>query len=193
MLALSATTVAGQSPACDKDAWRSILAEHAVRYPLMTDEDMYKLIHQGVFGSEHAAPDEASARAWLTDELAGLGAGTQAFGPVVESIAPEVAVVRVHLQPFVAGGGDVEALLAAFLETASSVRGDVAEFRCVAEVVPAIDPLRWPLEGWRAFVGDLIARGLPAVHHSTPFNDAYAPAYRVVAGELVAGLIGRPD
>ena len=184
---LCAREVAGQAPACDRGAWQATLAEHARRYPLMSADDMYKLIHQGVFGSEHAAPDEASARAWLMDELAGLDAVAGSSEPVVEPIAPGGTVVRVHLRPFVADGGNVDALLAAFLETSRSVRGDIAEFRCVAGVVPAIDPLRWPAQGWQAFVSDLIERGVPALHHSPRFTDAYAPAYRVVAGGLVPG------
>lgn len=190
---LCARDVAGQAPSCDRGAWQAILAEHARRYPLMAADDMYKLIHQGVFGSEHAAPDEASARAWLLDELAGLGAAAETSGPAVEPIAPDGAVVRVHLRPFVAGGGDIDALLVAFLGTARSVRGDIAGFRCVAGVVPSIDPLRWPAEEWQALVSDLIERGLPALHHSPAFTEAYAPAYRVVAGSLVPRPTDRPD
>lgn len=177
--------VTAQSPSCDRAGWETLLSAHAERYPLMTAEDMSKLIHQGVFGSEHAAPDEASARAGLEDELAALGDVAGANEVPVEPIAPGGAVVRVHLRSFIAAGGDVDALLRAFLGTARAVRGSVADLRCAAGVVPEVDPVRWPPDEWRAFVERWIESGLPAVHHSAAFTSAYAPAYRVVAGSLV--------
>jgi hypothetical protein len=177
-----------QTAPCDRDGWEAVISGHAERYPLMTAEDMYKLIHQGVFGSEHAAPDATSARAWLEDELAVMGDGRGPDEVAVQRIAPGGAVVRVHLRPFLERGGDVDALLRAFLGTAGAVRGSVAEMRCAAAVVPEVDPARWPAAEWSAFVDELIAGGVPAVHHSGPFTAAYAPAYRVVAGPLVPGL-----
>ena len=40
---------------------------------------------------------------------------------------------------------------------------------------------------WEAFTAPLIEQGLPAVHHSETYRAAYAPAYRVVLVELIAG------
>jgi hypothetical protein len=94
----------------------------------------------------------------------------------------------VHLRPYLAAGGDPEALLAAFLETARAVRGSVEDLRCAAAVAPGVDPARWPPAEWNAFVEELIGEGLPALHHSESFGDAYAPAYRVIGGALAAGL-----
>jgi len=185
---LSAQPSAAQSAPCDRAAWEAVVSAHAERYPLMTAADVYKLLHQGVFGSEHAAPDETSARAWLQDELAALGDGTGLREMAVEPIAPGNAVVRMHLRPFIVAGGDVDVLLEAFMGTVRAVRGSVAELRCAAEVVPEVDPVRWPPNEWRAFVEELIEGGLPAVHHSEAFMAAYAPAYRVVAGPLVPEL-----
>lgn len=190
LLLVTVGDLAGQAPFCDGDGWREVLGAHAARYPLMTFEDTYKLLHQGIFGSEHAVPDEASARAFLQDEIATLGAGPVGASstPMIEPIAPGGAIVRVHLRPFLAAGGDREALLAAFLTTGRSPRGSVEELRCAAAVASALDTRRWPADAWPSFVDDLIERGLPAIHHSAPFHDAYAPAYRVIAGELATGL-----
>ena len=178
-----------QAPGCDPVGWREVLAAHAARYPQMGFDDTYKLIHQGVFGSEHAAPDEASARAWLVDEIAAVGTPDRGAEAIVEPIAPGGTVVRVHLRPYLAAGGDQEALLQAFLATARGVHGSVDAFRCAASVAPDVDPLRWPADEWRAFVEDLVGQALPAVHHSGPFTEAYAPAYRVVAGDLARRLL----
>lgn len=189
LLAVMAARVEAQAVPCDRAGWRAVLAEHAARYPLMAFDDTYKLIHQGVFGSEHAAPDEASARAWLVDEVATI-AGTPGAGEATfESIAPGAEVVRVHLRPYLAAGGDAEALLGAFLETAGAIHGSVDEFRCAAVAATDVDPVRWPVAAWSAFVEDRIGEGLPALHHAGPFTEAYAPAYRVVTGELAARLL----
>ena len=55
--------------------FESILASHFARYPAMQLTDLYKLIHQAALGSEHAICAEASAREWLTRELAEMGVG----------------------------------------------------------------------------------------------------------------------
>lgn len=182
-----------QTAACDREGWREVIAAHAARYPLMTFEDTYKLLHQGVFGSEHAAPDLASTRAWLTDEIAALAPRPGTLEETVESIAPGGEVARVHLRPYLAAGGDVEALLVAFLATAGAVRGGgVDGFRCAAAVAPQVDAARWPASTWGVFVEDMVRQGLPALHHSTSFTASYAPAYRVVAGALAEELFRAP-
>ena len=51
---------------------RGILSDHALRYPRMEIQDLYKLIFQASFGSEHAVTSLSDAEAWLTRELAAL-------------------------------------------------------------------------------------------------------------------------
>jgi len=180
--------LAAQSAACDEEGWEAVVAEHLSRYPLLGVEDAYKLLHQGVFGSEHAVPDLASASAMLEEELQGLSAGEGEDEPLLEAIAPRGRVVRVHLRPYLAAGGDTEALLVAFLETAATVRGDAEELLCAAAVVERVTSERWSAGIWRSFVARMAGAGLPMMHHSEPFEAVYRPAYRVVAGDLVPSL-----
>ncbi|HUF75330.1 MAG TPA: hypothetical protein VMM35_03590 [Longimicrobiales bacterium] len=188
---LSFTPAAAQVPPCDEAGWEAVLSAHFEGHRLLAVEDVYKLLHQGVFGSEHAAPDVASASAMLEQEIATLGRTDGGAEPLVEPIAPDGRVVRVHLRPYLAMGGDPERLLVAFLETAASVRGSTDELRCAAEVVDRLAAGRWSAGEWRAFLDRMIAARLPAIHHSEPFEGEYQPAYRVVAGDLLP-LLGMP-
>ena len=196
LLALAGTLVAAgpaaaQPVPCDRAGWRTVVAAHFDRYPLLGVEDAYKLLHQGVFGTEHAAPDLASARLMLKQELQAMDSGPDAAEPLAEPISPAGAVVRVHLRPYVAAGGDPEALLVAFVETAGLARGGLDELRCAARVVEEEAGDRWPAGAWRAFVDRMVEAGLPARHHSEAFMAAYRPAYRVVSAHLFG--LGRPE
>ena len=187
----AAAPAAAQSAACDRAGWGEVVAAHLGRYPLLGVEDAYKLLHQGVFGTEHAAPDLASARLMLERELRALDRRPGVSEPLAEAISPAGRVVRVHLRPYLAAGGDPEALLVGFVETAGLVRGGVDELRCAAGVVERIAGDRWPTSAWSAYVDRMVAAGLPAVHHSEAFAAAYEPAYRVVSADLLR--IGGPS
>ena len=166
----------------DKAAFRRILATQMERYPRLQVQDLYKLIHQAAMGSEHAARDEAAARQWLESELSRLGDGPEE--PEVESISPDGAIVRVHLRPYAASGGDPLRLLAAFLGTARKYKGDESRLRrywdCAEEMCRSGE-LPFREEELRRFFADMKGQGYPAVHHSKEYAEAYRPAYRVVA------------
>ena len=103
--------------------FETILREHFARYPSMQIQDVYKLIHQAALGSEHAISRSESARKWMERELAEMGEGSDE--PAVDPISEDGQIVRVHLGPFVAQGGNPETLLDAFIRTANEYRGEV--------------------------------------------------------------------
>jgi len=98
-----------------------LLADHLTRYPKMEARDVYKLLFQAVLGAEHAVRDEAAARDWLYREQREMGGGPSE--PVLDPLSPDGRLVRVHLRPYLAAGGDPEALLRAFVRTANEWRG----------------------------------------------------------------------
>ncbi len=165
-----------------------ILARHAGRYPGLQVQDLYKLLHQAACGSEHAAADGPAARAWLEQEVAGLGEGPEE--PIVEPISADGQVVRVHLRPYVAAGGDLDLLAAAFARTSREHRGCAVRLRRYwryAERMAQEGALGLPAEELQCFFQEMEARGFPAVHHSPEYTRAYRPAYRVVRQEYLAG------
>jgi hypothetical protein len=184
--ARGATPAAGGKTA---DNWELLIRDHLARYPLMEPVDLYKLLHQAALGSEHAVRDTAGVREWLDQELATMGPGPAE--PLVDSLRADGRIVRVHLRPFAAAGGDPEALLRAFIAT-GSIRGDPDDLRRAGEVAVRLareNALPWADTTISALFAGLAAQGYPAVHHSETFMEHYRPAYRVVAGGLLRGVL----
>lgn len=161
---------------------RSILTQHARRYPKWAVADLFKLIHQAATGSEHALSDEAQARDWLKRELAQLGPGPDE--PLLDPISPEGRVVRIHLRPFTRRHLDAEALLQAFILTANAfppAPDRLLEYAAVAGQLAQEALLPFSAKRVSRYLGDWRAAGFPAVHHSRRYTENYLPAYRVVA------------
>jgi hypothetical protein len=169
--------------------WEALVRLHLDTHPALTAQDLCKLVHQGVLGPAHAVPDAAAARERLRHEATHMGDGPPT--PIVEPIAPHGAMVRIHLRPFLAAGGSLEALASAFV--ASAAHGT----RDVHALAPAIDAVSTALvrhapahvAAWHDELARWRALGTPAVHHSTAYVAAERPAYRVVSGALAASLV----
>ena len=182
--------VAMDGPALWMGELRELLAEHARRYPKMEPADLYKLLMQRSMGPEHLVTS-GDALAWLqqeTAELAPLPPGVEAVD--VELLDPGRGLTRVHLRPWLAQRRSLDALATAFAGTAArwTPQPDVlaAELGMAGGLLPQFG-LSFDQATWEAFTAPLLAQGLPAVHHSETYRAAYAPAYRVVLVELIAG------
>jgi hypothetical protein len=152
----------------------------------MQTDDVYKLIHQACLGSHHLVSNVAGADAWLTRELANLTEGP--VEPMVDPISPDGRIVRVHLRPFVAHGGDPDHLLEALVRTANEFEGSIDQIRILwrsAEEMTKDGHLPF-LEASLVEFGERM-EGLkhPAVHHSEAYRAAYHPAYRVIAKDFL--------
>lgn len=156
--------------------FETVLRDHLARYPSLQMQDVYKLIHQGALGSEHAISSPESARKWMERELAELG--TAADEPVVDPISDDGQIVRVHLRPFVAQGGDPETLLEAFIHTANEYRGDAEVLDICWNI--AVGMGTFSTAEMSNFMFSMQAQKYPAMHHSSQYERLYRPAYRVV-------------
>lgn len=165
----------------EEAAFRRILCNQLRRYPLLAVQDLYKLVFQASFGSEHAVADPLTAQRWLAHELAETADGPEE--PLVDPISPDEQVVRVHLRPYVASEKDPSGLLEAFLRTAHTYRGSESTFHrlwAYADSMTMAGLLPFARTTLQQFFVDMQRQGFPAVHHSTAFAAAYRPAYRVV-------------
>ena len=156
--------------------FETVLHDHFARYPSMQIQDVYKLIHQAALGSEHAISNRDGARKWMERELAEMGAGP--VEPIIDPISADGQIVRVHLRPFVAQGGDIETLLEAFIRTANGYHGDMQLLENYWEA--AVGKRYYSTLEMDAFIQSMRAQGYPAVHHSSEYERYYHPAYRVV-------------
>ena len=168
-----------------------VLEVHTARYPEMEPDDLYKLLHQAALGSEHAVGDRGAARLWLSREIESLHpSDSETSGePLTEPLSPDGRIVRVNLRPFLARGGDPEALLDAFVRTGEQYRGDKATLDHYCQIaIQLASERRLPFSPTEleARFAELEGQGYPAVHHTSRYNDAYRPAYRVVLRELLS-------
>ena len=183
--------LAGWSSAHATSSFTTCLRAHLARYPRAQAEDVYKFAHQSVFGPGHAVPSLDEARRYVVEEVAALAPGPPGE-PLYDRLSDDPPLVRLNLRPYVAGGGDVGALVAAFAATAARVHGSAEVMR--QRLQTAVEVLR---ETGRVATADRLAtlaaeqevRGFPAGHHSAAYTAAYAPAYRVVDPELLSAQI----
>lgn len=163
-----------------------LLSAHLQRYPAMQLDDIYKLLHQAALGPEHAVDNPGAARKRLDAELAGIEAASNE--PAQDVISPDGRLGRVHLRAFLAAGGDPDALHRAFVETAASYPASpdkLAKFcGCLGDLAAA-GGIPFAPEEVTAYFDHIAQQGYPAVHHSEAFRQAYRPAYRVVALDLL--------
>jgi len=163
-----------------------LLSAHLGRYPALQLEDIYKLLHQAALGPGHAMDNPVAARKRLDEELAALGEGP---GELLQDvISPDGRLARIHLRPYLAAGGDAVALHRAFVETASSYPASpdrLAKFcGCLGDLAAA-GGIPFARADVLAYFEEIARAGYPPVHHSETFRNAYRPAYRVVAVDLL--------
>jgi hypothetical protein len=175
---------------------------------LLRATDIYKLIHQGVFGPGHIIASAVSARRALREEMAALEVRSQKprtrsqkwDEELLERIDPAGRLVRVNLRPFAAaaevrmqnaeGGrqnGGAEWLANALVQSAREMKGDPAQMR--RRLAAAVRWCRKNLPRQAADVERIAARaeesGYPAFHHSPAYTRAYRPAYRVILSDCL--------
>src|SRR4051812_2895056 len=100
----------------------ALILTHVQRYAEIDILDIYKLLHQAVFGPGHAVKNAKPAREWLERETQILQPGPVQL--LLENIHPDQALVRLHLRPYLAMKGSLGKLLDSFVESSKSVHGD---------------------------------------------------------------------
>jgi len=168
----------------------------------MRAQDIYKLVHQGVFGPGHIIASAAAARRALATEcrLQNADCRMQNGGEedLLEPIDADNRLVRVNLRPMLGGGGrmrdecgkrrdgspgaNIDWLAKAMVESARRVKGDPGQMK--RRMAAAV---RWcyrNLPRQAVELERMAARaeesGFPAFHHSPSYSRAYRPAYRVI-------------
>jgi hypothetical protein len=165
---------------------KSILCEHARRYPLWELPDVYKLLQQAALGAEHALTSETAARDWLTQELAHLDAGPDEA--LIDPISPNGDMVRVHLRPFAMLQLSSGELLKAFIQTAlEAPRSMNALQRSIRAAIELARGGNLPCSEDEAkrYFDERRLSGYPPAHHSEQFRRAYKPAYRVISRKFL--------
>ncbi len=164
------------------------LAFDIASHPQAEAVDLYKFLHQAMFGPGHAVPDTAQAADALHIELADLGP-PMSSETWCDTLGGDPMLVRVNLRPFAANGFSSDALGEAFVATASAVRADPQQMGVALDLV-----VQWLQTDNRQDLGralhelarTMAEEGYPPVHHSAAYRQAYLPAYRVIEASIAS-------
>ena len=168
----------GQS--IDTLAVRSAIERQLVTYPESTLQDIYKSFYQEHFGPGHIISDTATARRYLMLELSEMG---KTASPYFEPTGSQGDYVRVYLSAIADSLITAERLLDAFIRSANLWQEPAASWLDKWEaIVSIIQANKIELEGFETDLPLLTeaARNNQAVHHSSRYNEAYHPHYRIV-------------
>lgn len=185
-LALIVGTVFWTACSRSDDSILPILKEHLRRYPDMQAEDIYKLVHQAAMGNGHLFTDTVGVRLYLLSELDEVAADSSE--PMVETLSPDGAVVRLNLRAYKARGGDADLLYQAMRRSADRFHQDPAQLEhWWQEILAESEYGTIPVDKTtlRELFDSMRAAEFPPRHHSETYEAAYAPAYRVLLRELV--------
>lgn len=178
----------------EKDIYGDMLKRQCGKWPRLRAQDLIKALYQELYGPGHFVTDEARALAFIKEEAQ----NAPDVEEPVEMLGERFA--RVHLCILKTTGLTAEMLARMFALSASEAgKGDPEEQeRAVRALERGIADGEYPVQGEDP-LGE-IARwrqaGCPAVHHSGPYREAYAPAYRVVSARYarmipLLGELGR--
>lgn len=168
----------GQS--IDTVAMRSAIERQLVTYPKSTLQDIYKSFYQEHFGPGHIISDTATARRYLMLELSEMG---KTASPYFEPTGSQGDYVRVYLSAIADSLITAEQLLDAFVRSANSRQEPAVSWMEKWEtIISIIQANKIELEGFETDLPLLTeaARNNQAVHHSSRYNEAYHPHYRIV-------------
>ena len=160
--------------------------------PAMEMADAYKWLYQATQGGEHAVSDLDGVRRWLEREWGALGPPLP-DEPLVEALRPDGAIMRLHLRPYRAAGGEAAALLDAFVASAAAFRPERSWFATVwrqlgSHLAHGSHP-KLAAEEWARLDAATAPQNYPAVHHSLAYRAARQPAYRVLTAAQHQALL----
>ena len=160
-------------------------------------EDAYKWLFQATRGAEHALGDRAMVQAWLDEEWAGLKKPFRGE-PLFVSLRPDGSLVRLNLRPFRAMGGTKTQVMTLFLHAGAHRWGSEADFegaweglarRLFREKSERLGSLSF--EDWTNLDRKTRPKEFPAIDHSSSYEKARMPAYRLALGTELAALLKR--
>ena len=163
----------------EKKALRALLTSHAKRYPAMEPEDFFKLLYQMTFGPGHMVESEEKALAFLTAERT---AAASAPDPFREELGGDFLRLSLKSEE---GKSVPDRILARLFYLSSlektGTRDEFLERLLFAEELAKEEIFAFSGMYFSEALEAYRAAGLPPLHHSNAYREAYAPAYRVVS------------
>lgn len=162
------------------DTLASLLMEHQAQHPELTPLDAIKFLHQSFMGGGHQLPVPQDALAHLKAEWTRVRA--DAAQPLYEPLGN--GLCRLSLAACKGLGAAPTTVLGLFLRTVSQFS---PQPQLLKQALPLVE-LLFPGPETRGALARYCQAGMPAVHHSTAYQAAYTPAYRIAFQRDVQAL-----
>jgi hypothetical protein len=172
------------------DDLEALIQDHMRRHPGFRVQDLYKLLHQSVFGPGHLRAGSDGYIMELRSELGDLGDPLR-NEPLLECIHPEEEAFRVNLRPFSRTGLSAEYLSRTVMESVPLFGGHRQEFLDLWDGSRALAEsgrIEIPLGALRGLEREVDWALLPPLHHSERYRRLNRPRYRVIHRELIGHL-----
>lgn len=146
------------------------IIKHLSMYPLMTEQDIVKLIYQSEFGGGHFIKDTSASLKLIKDEFGSA--------PKTDHIFEDIGggYVRLYISALDNDNFDADILNCLFTESSKYRTG--TKDSLIDKLNSAEDLIS------KKYLEEYIASGCPMVSHSDIYRSAYSPAYRVLLKSL---------
>lgn len=163
------------------------LGEYMARYPKAHLRDLYKLCFQDVYGPGHLIRDEASCATAIVEEIIRMESEDIRFCDY-EYTEVGGCFVRVSLWLIADGRVPLDRFVRLLVESAKVEKMPLDEWRDrwrgLLSVLETLTPSPSCFDIDAAMISDLLDRGEVIVGHSSEFNKAYNPHYRIICSHL---------
>jgi len=153
--------------------------------------DIYKLLHQSVFGPEHLG--EGVSKESIAKEMDEADTGFEE--PLLEPISVDGDACRINLRAAKRMGIAPALIERAIRESATKFTGKTVRLSQLwSEVGSTLDELSTEFNGedFEQLTGVLREKGFPPFHHSSSYRESNRPAYRVLMRHVLEGLTPLP-
>ena len=171
----------------DHDTVRAAVSTQMKSYPESRLQDLYKSFFQDRFGPGHIISDRQSTLNHILSELA---SADTLMGPATEPCGWQGNYVRVNLSVIDDGLMTAEDLTDALIASAKEVTPeDIERWKTEWAEIETIIEKAYPdipdLAADKTNIAQLLSSGQYAYHHSSAYNAAYHPHYRIIAKDLL--------
>jgi hypothetical protein len=174
----------------DPDSLLKLFELHLSWYPLMEPCDIYKLIYQGVMGSEHIISSPEKFKSDILLELDDLSAAPAER--LLEPVCTDMTLLRLNLRSWKARHIELDQLNMALLETGEKYTSNQALLQSYWERFVQLCEIgrirQFSTKKVNGFGSWLEEMAFPVIHHSDIYRQAYQPAYRLLSARFVPAL-----
>jgi hypothetical protein len=188
VLSATLSTAAEPQPTNGTSNAVQALAFDVASHPNAEAADIYKFLHQAIFGPGHAIAGADGVAENLETEIDHLSPAS-AGETWCDTLGGNPLLLRVNLRPFVANGFDRRLLAESFVATANAVHGDPQQMGVALELVSkwlSGDGKQDLAKTLEKLAREMEQKGYPPVHHSAAYVHAYQPAYRVIEASMAS-------